>query len=39
MPILDGCSATDKIRRFLYDKEIDQPLIIAVTGHVEDSYI
>ena len=39
MPVLDGCEASKQIRSFLFSKQIDQPLIIAVTGHIEDSYI
>ena len=42
MPILDGISATYQIRDFLTDKmEIqrkDQPVIIGVTGHVQDKF-
>ena len=39
MPILDGNEATKQIRQFLYSKSLDQPIIIAVTGHSENSYI
>ena len=39
MPIMDGYEATDKIREFLYLQGIIQPLIVAVTGHSEESYV
>lgn len=39
MPIMDGYEATDKIREFLYLYGIIQPLIVAVTGHSEESYV
>ncbi len=35
MPIMNGYIATEKIREYLYDKQISQPLIVAVTGHSE----
>ena len=39
MPFMDGYEATGKIRQQLYNKGVDQPIIIAVTGHTEDQYI
>ena len=39
MPILDGYNATEQIRKYLYSKELVQPVIIAVTGHTEDTFI
>lgn len=42
MPIMDGTTATKKIRQVLLDKfDIkieDQPVIIGVTGHVDDRF-
>jgi len=37
MPFMDGYEATDKIRQYLFEKNILQPIIIGVTGHTEDS--
>jgi CheY-like chemotaxis protein len=39
MPFMDGYEATDKIRQYLYNKGVLQPIIIAVTGHTENLYI
>jgi len=39
MPFMDGYEATDKIRQYLFENNILQPIIIGVTGHTEDSYI
>jgi CheY-like chemotaxis protein len=39
MPVMDGYEATDKIRSFLFENKIEQPLIIAVTGHSEKHYV
>ena len=39
MPFLDGYDATIKIREYLYQMRIDQPIISAVTGHTEQTYI
>jgi CheY-like chemotaxis protein len=36
MPIMDGYTATDKIRGL---KNIQQPMIVACTGHSETEYI
>ena len=39
MPFMDGYEATGKIRQYLFDRAILQPIIIGVTGHTEDVYI
>ena len=39
MPIMDGYQATSKIRTIIHNSGLLQPLIIAVTGHIEDSYL
>ena len=39
MPNMDGYTATKKIREYLYMKNIRQPVITAVTGHLEQSYV
>ena len=39
MPIMDGYTATLKIRQYLYEQGIKQPIIVAVTGHTEDEYV
>ena len=42
MPIMDGMTATKKIRELLTNKfQVDlkdQPVIIGVTGHVDDRF-
>ena len=38
MPFMDGYEATEKIREFLFDLGLPQPIIIAVTGHTEQEY-
>jgi len=35
MPIKDGYEATSSIREFLFENNIKQPIISAVTGHTE----
>jgi len=39
MPRMDGYQATALIRKFITDIEAEQPVIVAVSGHVEDKYI
>ena len=39
MPIMDGNTATSKIREYLYECNVDQPIIVGCTGHVEESYV
>ncbi len=35
MPIMDGYQATREIRQYIKEKNLFQPLIIAVTAHTE----
>ena len=35
MPFMDGYEATKKIREFIDEQEVSQPIISAVTGHTE----
>ena len=39
MPIMDGYTASEKIRKFIKSQKIQQPMIVACTGHTEDEYI
>jgi len=39
MPMMDGYEATQMIREYVHSKGLPQPIIIAVTGHCEDSYV
>ena len=39
MPLMDGYEATVKIREFLDQKNLPQPIVSAVTGHSEQSYV
>jgi len=39
MPELDGNETSKIIREYLYSFNINQPIIAAVTGHAEQSYI
>ena len=39
MPFIDGYQTTQKIRKLLYESNCVQPIISAVTGHTEQSYI
>ena len=39
MPIMDGYEASEQIRKFISNKNLYQPMIIACTGHTEDEYI
>ena len=39
MPFMDGYQSTIKIRQYLYEMNIPQPIIVAVTGHSEIQYV
>ena len=39
MPIMDGYETTENIRRFCKKQNIQQPMIVACTGHTEEEYI
>ena len=39
MPGMDGFDTTKNIREYLYSEDQMQPIISAVTGHVEQAYI
>ena len=39
MPIMDGYTAADKIRKFVKSVNLEQPMIVALTGHTEEEYI
>ena len=39
MPIMDGYEATCRIRQFYQSNEMDQPYIVACTGHTEEEFI
>ena len=39
MPLMDGYEATTKIRELLYEKNLTQPIISGVTGHIEPAYV
>ena len=39
MPVLDGCSATEQIREYLYQSNLPQPIIVGVSGQIEDQYV
>ena len=39
MPIMDGYDAAKCIRKFYNESKIQQPMIIACTGHTEPEYI
>ena len=39
MPVMDGYEAAMKIRNYLSERNLDQPMICAVTGHCEEDYI
>ena len=39
MPKMDGYTATDLIRKFITDSGLQQPYIIAISGHVEEKYV
>mmetsp|Transcript_17581 Transcript_17581/g.27184 ORF Transcript_17581/g.27184 Transcript_17581/m.27184 type:complete len:87 (+) Transcript_17581:836-1096(+) len=39
MPFVDGYQATYNIRQYLHRLDLIQPIILAVTGHSEKTYI
>ena len=40
MPIMNGFESTHKIRKFLSEcNAASQPMIIALTGHIEQEYV
>ena len=39
MPVMDGFEEADEIRNFYRAKGVDQPMIVACTGHAEEDYI
>ena len=39
MPIMDGYTASEKIRKFIKKLGVEQPMIVACTGHTEEEYI
>jgi CheY-like chemotaxis protein len=39
MPQMDGYESTHEIRSYLYSLNLDQPIIVAVTGHTEPAYV
>ena len=39
MPFMDGYESTKRIRQYLFSQKIDQPIILAVTGHLEPDYV
>lgn len=39
MPFMDGYEASDEIRRYMKAHSIEQPMIVACTGHTEPEYI
>ena len=39
MPVMDGYTSASKIRDLIHKAGLEQPLIIAVTGHTEREYV
>jgi len=39
MPFMDGYQCSEMIRAYLFNKGVDQPIIVAMTGHTEHKYI
>ena len=39
MPILDGYEATKQIRSCIHSSGLLQPVVVAITGHTEDSFM
>ena len=38
MPVMDGIEATRQIREYLRDNNVNQPMIVAITGHSTSYY-
>ena len=38
MPKMDGYQATQRIREYMREIQMEQPFIIALTGHIEQQY-
>jgi CheY-like chemotaxis protein len=36
---MDGYDATRLIRKFLFSMNLEQPIISAITGHIEDNNV
>jgi CheY-like chemotaxis protein len=39
MPHLDGYDASDRIRQYFFDRNLTQPIIVAITGHTEQIFV
>ena len=39
MPFMDGCQTTQCIRQYLYEMNIDQPIIVALTGQSTEHHV
>ena len=39
MPVMDGYDCSVAIRKYYKQNKVDQPKIVALTGHTEDIYI
>ena len=39
MPIMNGYDASIAIRKYYKKKRLNQPMIVACTGHTEEDYI
>ena len=39
MPVMNGYDSTVEIRKYYKKKKVEQPKVIALTGHTEDIYI
>ena len=38
MPIMDGFEEAEKIRTYYGLNNVPQPMIVAITGHIEEAY-
>ena len=39
MPIMDGYEATKKIRKYIQSSQLPHPIISALTGHTEQTFV